>query len=94
MEKPTRWQSLIKSLKCGFPPFKFIKNARITTRNGREYFADTQEEFKEVIRKFNNHDAHDIIAGVSFEFKSRKMKKEVKDFSLPLFEKYFPTKRK
>ena len=94
MEKPTRWQSLIKSLKCGFPPFNFIKQARIVTRNGREYHAETHDEFKEVIKKINNHESHDIIGGISFEFKSRKMKKAVKDFSLPLFEKYFPTKRK
>ena len=94
MEKPTRWQSMIKSLKCGFPSFNFIKCARIITEHGKEYHAENQEEFKEAIKKVNLQEPPEIIGGISFEFKSRKIKKEVRDFSVPLFEKFFPTKRK
>ena len=94
MEKPTRWQSLIKSLKYNFIPFNWIRHVRVITKNGHEYHVYSHDEFKGIVQKISENDS---VASVSYDmldFKNRKIKKEVREFTIPLFEKYFPTKRK
>lgn len=94
MELSTRWQRLIKSLKYNFLPFDFIRQIRVITENGKEYEAVSHDNFKEIIEKINSSNPPDGIVSIRFEFKNRKIRKEVTDFSIPLFEKYFPTKKK
>lgn len=94
MEKPTRWQLLIKSLKYNFLPFTLVRHIRVITQSGKEYQATDQDGFKQIVERINTTEPHDNIVSIVFEFKNRKIKKEVHDFSRPLFEKYFPTKPK
>ena len=93
MEKPTRWHRLIKSLKYGFLPFHLVRHIRILTKSGKEYEATSQEQFKQMVEMIKGSQPEDSIVSIVFEFKNRKIKKEVHDFSIPLFEKYFPTRK-
>ena len=92
MEKPTRWQILINSLKYGFVPFKFVKVIRIKTSNNKIYEGKDAEDFKNIIENIKHSDPEEIVTDITFEPQNRKIKKEVRKFSEPLFNKYFPTK--
>lgn len=92
MQTPTRWQTLINSLKYKFIPFKFVRVIHVRTTDGKEYEGRNEEDFKNIIENITNGNTQDALADVSFEPQNRRIKKEVQKYLEPLFNKHFKIK--
>lgn len=90
MDKPTRWNKLVKTLRFNHIPFTLIRRAKIVTKNKVEYVGSTHEEFQSIIHEINKSENADLIESINIETKDRKIKKEVSSYIDRLFSKYFP----